>query len=389
RFAQLTDPDLLKTRPYWRYHHSESVRFPRPEHQAWNGLVLRHDDPWWQAHFPPNGWGCKCRVYAESERTLKRSGKAGPDSAPPTEFVSRRIGARGPAPRTVSVPKGIDPGWDYTPGRTVAPQVRAQIQARQATLPGPIAEQLGAELKRIPPTPAPPPPPAAVQTLSTVGDFEPDEIAKALAAVPGAADQVAKVGEFLQAHPQKALVIKKAEMGRGKAAQALTPSVATFLGTNEFRAAVTHTHPRPKDVNGWTRSDWEHFVVRAERGDRADDVDPRQLAELVEHVTSRATNGIPEWSMSGALAGLRGGKRAPLATLVHELGHQVHFWAGSPTPPTRASITRYATTNSYEWHAETFVAWLFNRDALMRWSRHAAEHLDNLLASAISNVRKR
>lgn len=27
-------------------------------------LTLRHDHPFWDTHFPPNGWGCKCRVVA-------------------------------------------------------------------------------------------------------------------------------------------------------------------------------------------------------------------------------------------------------------------------------------------------------------------------------------
>jgi hypothetical protein len=43
RWSQLTDPDLLARRPYWKYVHSESVLHPRPQHLAWNGLTLRHD----------------------------------------------------------------------------------------------------------------------------------------------------------------------------------------------------------------------------------------------------------------------------------------------------------------------------------------------------------
>ena len=32
RYQQLTDPDMLKARPYWRYRHSDSVLHPRPQH---------------------------------------------------------------------------------------------------------------------------------------------------------------------------------------------------------------------------------------------------------------------------------------------------------------------------------------------------------------------
>lgn len=156
RYAQLTDPDLLQSRPLWRYKHSESVRFPRPQHLAWDGLVLRHDDPWWRAHFPPNGWGCKCRVYSESDRTLRKRGKSSPDSAPPVEYETKTAGARGPSPRTVSVPKGIDPGWDYAPGRTVAQRVRDQFNRLLTSVPEDLAAQLASALLKKPPPPPPP-----------------------------------------------------------------------------------------------------------------------------------------------------------------------------------------------------------------------------------------
>jgi len=118
RYAQLTDPDLLKLRPYWQYQHSDFVADPRLEHVAWSGIVLRADNLWWQTHFTPNGWGCMCFITAASERDLKRMGKDGPDQAPVIEWEDKVVGVRGPSPRTVRVPKGIDPGWAYTPGRS-------------------------------------------------------------------------------------------------------------------------------------------------------------------------------------------------------------------------------------------------------------------------------
>lgn len=32
----------------------------RDEHKAWNGTVLPVNDPWWEKHSPPNGFGCLC-----------------------------------------------------------------------------------------------------------------------------------------------------------------------------------------------------------------------------------------------------------------------------------------------------------------------------------------
>lgn len=117
RYQQLMA--MRETHPYWEYVHSDVVEEPREKHLAWNGMVLRWDDPWWIYHFPINAWGCQCSVIARTEDDLKRLGKTGPDTAPPITFVERVIGKRSPGgPRTVFVPQGIDPGFEHTPGRT-------------------------------------------------------------------------------------------------------------------------------------------------------------------------------------------------------------------------------------------------------------------------------
>ena len=107
---------VIHTRPFWRYRHSPFQEHPRAEHQAWDGLVLRHDDAFWSTHYPQNAWGCDCDVETLSARDLKRLGKDGPDEAPAIEYEERTVGVRGPNPRTVRVPKGIDPGFGYSPG---------------------------------------------------------------------------------------------------------------------------------------------------------------------------------------------------------------------------------------------------------------------------------
>ena len=112
RYAQLTEPGTLEAFPYWQYIHSGSSH-PRLQHLAWNGLVLRADDPFWHTHYPPNGWRCGCRVAPVSGRGLARMGKSNPDQAPPIETRPWRN------PRTGAVhqvPVGIDPGFDYNPG---------------------------------------------------------------------------------------------------------------------------------------------------------------------------------------------------------------------------------------------------------------------------------
>lgn len=137
RFAQMKA--VAAERPYWLYRHSDAVATPRPLHLAWDGLVVRHDDPWLKTHFPPNGWGCKCRMFALSQADLERMGKSGPDKAPPIEWETRRVGVRGPSPRTVRVPKGIDPGWAYAPGESVLDRSVALFMGRAAALPPNVA----------------------------------------------------------------------------------------------------------------------------------------------------------------------------------------------------------------------------------------------------------
>ncbi|MGR6871229.1 phage head morphogenesis protein [Pseudomonas sp. HK3] len=99
----------LKTHPYLQYNLGPSEHH-RTEHEFWNKLVLPANDAWWQTHFAPNGWGCKCRIRQISTAEAKRLGI---NTAPPIqnqEWVNKRTG------EVHNVPKGIDPGWAYNPG---------------------------------------------------------------------------------------------------------------------------------------------------------------------------------------------------------------------------------------------------------------------------------
>lgn len=117
REAQMADPELRKRRPYGIYRHGDSAH-PRPMHLSWNGTTLPLDDPWWETHTPSCGWGCKCKKFMASARDVERQGLTiGP--APAIEWEDRVIGKNSPGgPRAVRVPKGIDPGFEYAPGRS-------------------------------------------------------------------------------------------------------------------------------------------------------------------------------------------------------------------------------------------------------------------------------
>lgn len=133
RMAQLLDPELLKRRPYWRYIHNDSVLTPRPQHKAWGDarLTLRYDHPFWETHFPPNGWGCRCRVTAVA------GPKDGDGTEPPEGWDWEDADGRLP---------GIDKGWDYAPGRSVAEELREVVTGKAEKLAPEIAAALLSEL---------------------------------------------------------------------------------------------------------------------------------------------------------------------------------------------------------------------------------------------------
>lgn len=138
RWEQLTDPDMLQLNPYWRYVHSDSVMHPRPWHLAWNGLTLAHDDSFWQTHFPPNGWGCRCRVTAVSRMEWVKSQRDGKTTPPP--------GTNAIDPKTGS-PVGIDRGFDYAPGASVKKSLREFIDNKLINLQPPIGARMWEALK--------------------------------------------------------------------------------------------------------------------------------------------------------------------------------------------------------------------------------------------------
>lgn len=132
RWAQLNDPGLQKLMPFWRYVHSERVLSPRPQHKAWGDsrLTLRHDHPFWKTHFPPNGWGCRCRV------TAVPSPKAGDATEPPEGWD---------VPDETGKLPGIDKGWGYAPGNSNFDVLRKLSQQKVAVMPPSIGQALAAE----------------------------------------------------------------------------------------------------------------------------------------------------------------------------------------------------------------------------------------------------
>lgn len=105
--------ELKGTRPFLRYTAVMDAR-TRPEHRRWHGTILPVDHEWWDTHFPPCGWYCRCTVRQLSQRELNAKGwsvSKVPDDGPPKPFYP--AGSTTP----VMVPAGISPGFAYNPGK--------------------------------------------------------------------------------------------------------------------------------------------------------------------------------------------------------------------------------------------------------------------------------
>ncbi len=133
RWQQLTEPDYLRLRPYWRYVHNDSVVHPRPLHLSWDGLTLPHDHAFWKTHFAPNGWGCQCRIISVSKKEGLASEQSGMGEPPKGwDQIDPKTGA----------PVGIDRGFDYAPGASVLRPMQEFIDDKLIRLNAPIGAAL-------------------------------------------------------------------------------------------------------------------------------------------------------------------------------------------------------------------------------------------------------
>jgi SPP1 gp7 family putative phage head morphogenesis protein len=126
-------------RPYLQYRTAGDSRV-RPQHRAWNGLIYPIGDSFWQTHYPPNGWGCRCTIRAYSDGDL---GQLGVKPSEPFDVKTRRVVSQDGEIKD-QVPVGIDPGWDHNVGQSwIAPEL--SLGQKLARLPdylrGPMVDK--------------------------------------------------------------------------------------------------------------------------------------------------------------------------------------------------------------------------------------------------------
>lgn len=122
RYEQLTDEDTVDAFPYWRYVTMDDPSV-RAGHRSWHNVVLPANHKWWDTHYPPNGWKCRCRVepVSDYEYEADKEAKTIKTRAPKSRFRDWR----NPSTKKIErIPVGIDPGWDYNPGSAPIEKVK-------------------------------------------------------------------------------------------------------------------------------------------------------------------------------------------------------------------------------------------------------------------------
>lgn len=80
-YEQMTDPGVMKLRPFWQYDAVNDTH-TRPSHLAMDGKVFPADHPVWNTWFPPNGFRCRCTVRTLSKRQVEARGLTVEDEFP-------------------------------------------------------------------------------------------------------------------------------------------------------------------------------------------------------------------------------------------------------------------------------------------------------------------
>lgn len=87
RYAQATDPEVLKARPYWMYDAVLDAGTTQGCREL-NGVIRRYDDAFWSNNYPPRHFGCRSGVRSLTTREAEARGitEPAPDAVSPTGF---------------------------------------------------------------------------------------------------------------------------------------------------------------------------------------------------------------------------------------------------------------------------------------------------------------
>lgn len=90
RYAQATDPEVLKSRPYWMFDAVLDAGTTQGCREL-NGVIRRYDDVFWTQNYPPRHFGCRSGVRSLTIREAEARGitEPAPTVVSPTGFGRR------------------------------------------------------------------------------------------------------------------------------------------------------------------------------------------------------------------------------------------------------------------------------------------------------------
>ncbi len=159
RYAQMMN--TVDEFPFWQYVAVMDSR-TRPEHAKLHLMVFRYDDVFWQTHYPPNGWECRCRVRALSAARMAAQGlkvSYGASFVHTHEVDAGVDETTGEIFQTQSttfdngrVKMTPDVGWSYNPGSaafgTDQALIRKLVETRDAQLREQVVQSLNNSRER-------------------------------------------------------------------------------------------------------------------------------------------------------------------------------------------------------------------------------------------------
>jgi len=104
-----------KFAPYLMYDSINDSR-TRPSHRAMDGIIRLVSDPFWDTHYPANGYRCRCSVVSLSEKQAQARSKGG-------NGLNKSIDVEKMKP---------DKGWDYNCGEDITTGIDKAVADRKA-----------------------------------------------------------------------------------------------------------------------------------------------------------------------------------------------------------------------------------------------------------------
>ncbi|NLO90707.1 MAG: minor capsid protein [Elusimicrobia bacterium] len=141
------------THPFWQMVAVKDSA-TRPSHRALDGKVFRCDDPFWNTHWPPYAWFCRCRVRKLTAAQVREKGLKVESSSGQMSWQDQLVSKRSGEVKPVSVytdPEtgtrvATDPGWSYNPGQAWSLDEAAWQKAQE--LPEEVRQDFMSEMSR-------------------------------------------------------------------------------------------------------------------------------------------------------------------------------------------------------------------------------------------------